>query len=534
MLSILMLDVTLANVMIFMRYAISAVIVLAWTASAPAWAAGYIYVYDAAGEVSAAVGKSASQRIVKNDALKPDTLVNTGNNSYAVLKFEDGQIVTLQSNSSFEIRKYDYDAKQSSQGSAVFSMLKGGMRFVTGLIGQRNKKAFRLSTPNATIGIRGTEFMVALVDGAVYSQVVSGGIRMTNPAGTSVFSAGQNAVVASATSTPTTIAASALPAGTFTQLQTIATLLVSSDSAPASPVKAALTNIDTPPIAVVAAATPPAIPPVTPPEIDLFAPREPSDLAFFKPVPAASAVSDAALVGATGVGATGNPGASEISRSEAAASLFGKHNFTATGVATGEICAFCHAPQGAESRVAAPLWNRSLSPLSSYQAYSTLGSADTAAAGSVSMACLSCHDGTQAPNVAINTPPKDSDPDSINGNNTDSSLYLNSHHPVGMQYGGGGQDQSIPGAPLKLEDFRSTTYSGTGTGTVWWVDNGGAGRQSTDILLFSRSDTPEGESSGRPYVECASCHDPHRITTPTFLRAANANGSGLCMSCHSK
>ena len=247
--------------------------------------------------------------------------------------------------------------------------------------------------------------------------------------------------------------------------------------------------------------------------------------------PAITAATDAALAAATG----GAMGAADISRDEAAAGLFGKHNFTASGIATGEICAFCHAPQGMETSVTAPLWNRSRSPMSDYQAYSTLGSATAAASGSVSMACLSCHDGTQAPNVIINTPGKDgNDADSINGTRTDSSQFLKDHHPVGMQYAGGGPNHTIPGAPFKLENFRSTSYTGTGTGTVWWVDTGGNGRQKSDLLLFTRADTPQSESVGRPYVECASCHDPHNISNPTFLRAANPGSGGLCMTCHAK
>lgn len=543
----------LQSVMFLTRSAIKAAIALTLMISASVWAAGG-YVYDAAGEVSAAIGKNAAQRIAKNDPVIPNTMINTGDKSYAVLKFEDGQVITLQSNSIFQVRKYKYDTKQTDQNNAVFSMFKGGMRFITGLIGQRNKKAFRLATPNATIGIRGTEFMVALVNGAVYSQVVSGSIRMTNDAGTKVFTAGQVAVVSSAKSLPKAISISDLPAGTFSQLETISTQPIShtqgtsggtttfSTVAVKMPTVAAGTVNAAPSAAngitagVPATVAPTAIPAEAPaagtpvqPIVDFLSPREPDGLPFFTRVAPSSAVSDAALTAATAAAEA------NISRNEAAAGLFGKHNFTATGIATGEICAFCHAPQGAENKVAAPLWNRSLSTLSDYRAFSTLGSATAASSGSVSMACLSCHDGTQAPNIVINTPSKDgTGSDSINGTKTDSNLYLKGHHPVGMQYAGGGPNHTMPGAPFNLEDFRSTTYSGTGTSTVWWIDTGGNGRQKTDLLLFTRTDPTNSESVSRPYVECASCHDPHRITSPTFLRVANTVGSALCLTCHAK
>lgn len=179
------------------------------------------YVHDAVGDVSVVVGKAAAQSAKVNDAIAPDTVINTGDKSNAVLKFEDGQVVVMQANSSFHMREYRYEARQVEKSNILFSMLRGGMRFVTGLIGQRNRDAFKLTTPNATIGIRGTEFMVVMGNSPMYSQVVSGSISMTNAAGTAVFTAGQTAIVASATTLPAAISAAALPAGTFTELGAI-------------------------------------------------------------------------------------------------------------------------------------------------------------------------------------------------------------------------------------------------------------------------------------------------------------------------
>lgn len=195
-------------------------VVLTWILSASAWAAGG-YVFDAAGDVSVVVGGADAQLAKKNAAIASGTLINTGDNSYAVLKFEDGQVVVMQSNSSFQVREYSYEAKQVEKSNIVFAMLRGGMRFVTGLIGQRNRNAFKLATPNATIGIRGTEFMVVIGNSPMYSQVVSGSIGVTNAAGTAVLTAGQTALTASATTLTTVVPAATIPAGTFTQLGSI-------------------------------------------------------------------------------------------------------------------------------------------------------------------------------------------------------------------------------------------------------------------------------------------------------------------------
>ncbi|MEO8333081.1 MAG: FecR family protein [Gallionella sp.] len=178
-------------------------------------------VYVVSGNVFAAQGKNPSHRVIGNEAIVSDTLINTGDKSAALLQFEDGQVVTMQANSSLHVREYQYDTKKIENSNIVFSMFKGGMRFITGLIGQRKKQAFRLLTPNATIGIRGTEFMVAMVDKSMYSQVVSGKIAMTNATGMTVLGAGQSAAVASSGALVNLVSASAIPAGTFAGLLAI-------------------------------------------------------------------------------------------------------------------------------------------------------------------------------------------------------------------------------------------------------------------------------------------------------------------------
>jgi hypothetical protein len=180
---------------------------------------GHVYVVN--GDVFVAQGNNPAHRVEGNEALVSNTLVTTVANSSALLKFDDGQVVTMQPDSSFQVREYRYDANKIENSNIVFSMFKGGMRFVTGLIGKARKQAFRLAAPNATIGIRGTDFMVAMSDKAMYSQVLAGKITMTNAAGMKVVGAGQSAVVTSPAALGTLVSPLAVPAGTFGELQSI-------------------------------------------------------------------------------------------------------------------------------------------------------------------------------------------------------------------------------------------------------------------------------------------------------------------------
>jgi hypothetical protein len=75
---------------------------------------------------------------------------------------------------------------------------------------------------------------------------------------------------------------------------------------------------------------------------------------------------------------------------------------------TSETCVFCHTPHGSDTNAAVPLWNKELPDPTSYTRYSTLGTStldgEEAPVGSVSLACLSCHDGSQAVDTVLNVP----------------------------------------------------------------------------------------------------------------------------------
>ena len=241
-----------------------------------------------------------------------------------------------------------------------------------------------------------------------------------------------------------------------------------------------------------------------------------------------------------------------------------KHNLSATGVnaasnnsGTREICVFCHTPHGANATAAVPLWNRNLD-FTGFETYDQLGTTTLDGAiepvGSVSVACLSCHDGTQAMDTLINEPGTGVQlPGFRNGIwsgqaaraqgrigppgvITNIGKDLTNDHPIGIQFAGGGYSLSNPGGPGADRDFHTANSEITGTSRVWWVNTpeGSPGFDRTDMKLYTRVAT-RGAYVGevQPYVECASCHDPHVDKNPTFLRVSPA-GSAVCLTCHNK
>jgi predicted CXXCH cytochrome family protein len=187
------------------------------------------------------------------------------------------------------------------------------------------------------------------------------------------------------------------------------------------------------------------------------------------------------------------------------------HNLSADGTATHmvgptattEICIFCHTPHGGDQSVNAPLWNRSVSSTSVYTRFSNLGritfDATEAPVGGVSIACLSCHDGTQARDAVINGPgggPNNnwsatdgnagtwvdgtststaylsdlapSDNGSLSGDLIYLGTDLRNDHPISMQYGGGGLQIGVASAGVVTVDPDFAQYTGStgGYGTA--------------------------------------------------------------------
>jgi hypothetical protein len=98
----------------------------------------------------------------KSSVEQGDVLISE-KDTYARIKFIDNSEITLKPNSQLKIDNYSYDAGKPENDHAVFSLVKGGLRSITGLLGKRNKDRFGLNTPTATIGIRGTTFIAELV-----------------------------------------------------------------------------------------------------------------------------------------------------------------------------------------------------------------------------------------------------------------------------------------------------------------------------------------------------------------------------------
>ena len=190
----------------------------------------------------------------------------------------------------------------------------------------------------------------------------------------------------------------------------------------------------------------------------------------------------AAIVGTTSVTMAGIKGSKHDLGSGGGAQF--------TTSSTTEVCVFCHTPHGSNTGVTAPLWNK-VSSTATYQRYSSLGTAtldgSEVAVGSVSLACLSCHDGTQAMDVVVNAP--GSGLYNASGSAIDGGAFtmtgtpipnlgtdLRNDHPISIQYAGGGcgsvTGDCTPsnGSDTNDPDFAIAQYQSLNGQNQWWVD----------------------------------------------------------------
>jgi len=194
-----------------------------------------------------------------------------------------------------------------------------------------------------------------------------------------------------------------------------------------------------------------------------------------------------------------------VAQAQISGDVLGVHDLSRAGKSptTGGLpaCYYCHAPHSGIGGTT-PLWNQKLSN-QNYTAYSSTTSPETGqaqpSAGSPSLLCLSCHDGSVAPgqtqaygSIAMSGSMKSSD---ILGAN------LQGSHPTSMVM------------PLKDSPDLATSIT-TAHQTM---------DQSHAIKLVNGN------------VECTTCHDPHQqsidTASPNFLVRDSSNGQ-MCLACH--
>ena len=105
-----------------------------------------------------AIDTQGRQRALEKggDVRQGDRIV-TGDGALAQIRMNDGGFMSIRSATEMAIDRFVYDDKESGKSNFLVSLVKGGFRSITGLIGKTNPGAYQIRTTTATIGIRGTD-----------------------------------------------------------------------------------------------------------------------------------------------------------------------------------------------------------------------------------------------------------------------------------------------------------------------------------------------------------------------------------------
>lgn len=104
-----------------------------------------------------------------------DTLM-TDANTQAQIVFTDNSLMTFRQSTNFYIDQYAYkpQSKPGSVGKYIMHLFEGGFRTITGLVAKANPTDYQINTPVATIGVRGTDYVVYVHNGEMYVGYYSG------------------------------------------------------------------------------------------------------------------------------------------------------------------------------------------------------------------------------------------------------------------------------------------------------------------------------------------------------------------------
>lgn len=175
-----------------------------------AWSAGLVE-YQFGKVVAEAEGKPPRPLSIQSKVEEGDT-IKTAEGSSVRIRFDDRTQITLKHNSALTINSVRYQQDKPANDAFSVNLLKGGLRAITGLVGQRNRELVKVGAEVATIGIRGTHFGLQLcangdckqlktlnntpMNDGLYADVATGKISLNNSAGSLDLAEGEFAYVA--------------------------------------------------------------------------------------------------------------------------------------------------------------------------------------------------------------------------------------------------------------------------------------------------------------------------------------------------
>jgi hypothetical protein len=152
----------------------------------------FALVWRLKGDVHASNG-GRSRTLREGDLVYVGERVRAESNSEAVLKTDDGGMIAVRPGAEFAAE--GFSARGEKSDNFVMRVFTGSLRIITGWIGRANRENYRVNTPTATIGVRGTDHEPYVLDKDIESSDGAyrpGTYDKVNRGGTTLESAGKS------------------------------------------------------------------------------------------------------------------------------------------------------------------------------------------------------------------------------------------------------------------------------------------------------------------------------------------------------
>lgn len=140
------------------------------------------------GDVQMTQAQSASTPLASGQRVEAGAGIKTSANSEITLRFDDGQLLSLSPDTFFIINEYKFNPKKPEESSFSGSLLKGGLRAVAGIIGEKSKNNINFKMGATTVAIHGADF-ASYYDSELYLAVQEGAVVAKNADGEETFDA---------------------------------------------------------------------------------------------------------------------------------------------------------------------------------------------------------------------------------------------------------------------------------------------------------------------------------------------------------
>ena len=155
-------------------------------------------VHFVSGEVQAINEAGGVRTLQKDDSIHAGDTVITAQQSSVQIMMEDGGLFALSADTQFKLDSFKFSGEEDGTENSFFTLNKGRLRTVTGLIGRSDRLSYRITTPTAIVGINGTDHEIvyrpiAAADAlaGTYNKVNSGATTLTTDLGTVNVAPGQ-------------------------------------------------------------------------------------------------------------------------------------------------------------------------------------------------------------------------------------------------------------------------------------------------------------------------------------------------------